>query len=45
MEWVVGNWKDMGSIYLKDCAASEPGQIWNVMADGRIALKASSPRT
>ncbi|KAK3940856.1 ricin B lectin domain-containing protein [Diplogelasinospora grovesii] len=38
------NWKDMGSISLKDCSDTEPGQQWNVMADGRIALDASSPQ-
>ncbi|KAJ9157009.1 hypothetical protein NKR19_g4008 [Coniochaeta hoffmannii] len=39
-------WKDMAAVYLKDCtaAADDPSQLWNVMADGRIALKASSPR-
>lgn len=39
-----GNWKDMATISLKDCSATEAGQQWNVMADGRIALAASSPR-
>ncbi|KAF2463073.1 uncharacterized protein BDR25DRAFT_329913 [Lindgomyces ingoldianus] len=38
------NWKDMGALSLKECAAAEPGQQWNVMADGRIALTASSPQ-
>lgn len=39
-------WKDMASVYVKDCTtdAADPSQLWNVMADGRIALKASSPR-
>jgi hypothetical protein len=34
----------MANISLKDCVETEPGQLWNVMADGRIALQASSPR-
>lgn len=34
----------MGNIYVNDCADGEVGQQWNVMADGRIALSASSPR-
>ncbi|CZR66291.1 uncharacterized protein PAC_16192 [Phialocephala subalpina] len=38
------NWKDMATISLKDCSATEAGQQWNVMADGRIALAASSPQ-
>ncbi|KAE8449075.1 hypothetical protein EG329_008663 [Mollisiaceae sp. DMI_Dod_QoI] len=38
------NWKDMANISLKDCSATEPGQTWDVMADGRIALAASSPQ-
>ncbi|ORY12640.1 hypothetical protein BCR34DRAFT_290678 [Clohesyomyces aquaticus] len=38
------NWKDMGSIYVKDCSETEVAQKWNVMADGRIALVASSPQ-
>ncbi|KAK0667834.1 hypothetical protein QBC41DRAFT_227589 [Cercophora samala] len=37
------NWKDMGTITLKECSATEPAQKWNVMADGRIALE-DSPR-
>ena len=38
-------WRDMASVYVKDCtAADDASQLWNVMADGRIALKASSPR-
>ncbi|KAB5530476.1 hypothetical protein GE09DRAFT_974279 [Coniochaeta sp. 2T2.1] len=39
-------WKDMANIYVKDCTAdaADPSQLWNVMADGRIALKASSPQ-
>ncbi|KAK4199179.1 hypothetical protein QBC40DRAFT_176856 [Triangularia verruculosa] len=35
------NWKDMGTITLKECSATEPAQKWNVMADGRIALEDS----
>ncbi|KAI1866710.1 uncharacterized protein JN550_007563 [Neoarthrinium moseri] len=38
------NWKDMGAITLKDCSDTETAQKWNVMADGRIALIASSPQ-
>lgn len=34
----------MGNIYLNDCVAGSVSQMWNVMADGRIALVASSPR-
>lgn len=34
----------MGNIYLITCAESAVSQKWNVMADGRIALGASSPR-
>jgi len=40
-------WKDMANVYLKDCTAdvADPSQLWDVKADGRIALKAStSPR-
>jgi hypothetical protein len=39
-------WKDMASVYVRNCTAdaADPSQLWNVMADGRIALKASSPR-
>jgi hypothetical protein len=40
----IGNWKDMGAISIKQCSATEAAQQWNVMADGRIALVASSPR-
>ncbi|KAK0726277.1 hypothetical protein B0T21DRAFT_350431 [Apiosordaria backusii] len=35
------NWKDMGTITLKECSATESAQKWNVMADGRIALEDS----
>jgi len=38
------NWKDMGSLSLKDCSDTEDSQKWVVMADGRIALGASSPQ-
>ncbi|KAH8910581.1 hypothetical protein BR93DRAFT_964445 [Coniochaeta sp. PMI_546] len=39
-------WKDMASVYVKDCTAdpADPSQLWDVKADGRIALKASSPQ-
>ncbi|KAK0719896.1 ricin B lectin domain-containing protein [Lasiosphaeris hirsuta] len=37
-------WKDMGTIWLKDCSATEDGQKWNALADGRIALDLSSPQ-
>jgi len=40
----IGNWKDMGAISIKNCTSTEVAQQWNVMADGRIALVASSPR-
>ncbi|VBB84779.1 Putative protein of unknown function [Podospora comata] len=35
------NWRDMGTLTLKECSATEPAQKWNVMADGRIALEDS----
>jgi hypothetical protein len=35
-------WKDMANIYLRPCADTEVGQKWTAMADGRIALEASS---
>jgi hypothetical protein len=35
-------WKDMANIYLRECSDTEAGQGWNVMADGRIALDAST---
>ncbi|KAF2651091.1 carbohydrate-binding module family 13 protein [Lophiostoma macrostomum CBS 122681] len=38
------NWKDMGNIYIQTCDATVAGQQWNVQADGRIALTASSPQ-
>lgn len=40
-------WRDMAPVYLRNCTAAsadDPAQLWDVMADGRIALKASSPR-
>ena len=33
----------MANIYLRECNPAEPGQQWNVMADGRIAVS-ESPR-
>ncbi|CAN9227217.1 unnamed protein product [Alternaria sp. RS040] len=35
-------WKDMANIYLRECVAGSEQQTWNAMADGRIALVASS---
>ncbi|KAF2826885.1 MFS general substrate transporter [Ophiobolus disseminans] len=35
-------WKDMANIYLRECSATEVAQKWNAMADGRIALEAST---
>jgi hypothetical protein len=35
-------WKDMANIYLRECVAGSEQQTWNAMADGRIALAASS---
>jgi len=37
------NWKSMGAITLADCSDSSDGQKWDVMTDGRIGLKASTP--
>jgi hypothetical protein len=34
----------MGSVTVKTCDATAVSQVWNVMADGRVALQASSPR-
>lgn len=34
----------MGNVYVNACDTTAPGQAWTVMADGRIALKGSSPR-
>lgn len=31
----------MANIYLRECSTTEPGQVWNVFADGRIAVDAS----
>ncbi|KAK3899881.1 hypothetical protein C8A05DRAFT_36488 [Staphylotrichum tortipilum] len=33
------NWKDMGNIYVNECANNTESQNWFVMADGRIALE------
>ncbi|KAE9374318.1 carbohydrate-binding module family 13 protein [Stipitochalara longipes BDJ] len=38
------NWKDMGSVKVATCDPTAVSQVWNVMADGRIALQASSPQ-
>ncbi|KAH6881711.1 hypothetical protein BKA58DRAFT_433488 [Alternaria rosae] len=35
-------WKDMANIYLRECVAGSEQQTWNAMADGRIALAAST---
>ncbi|EAQ87708.1 predicted protein [Chaetomium globosum CBS 148.51] len=37
------NWKDMGNIYVNECAETE-SQNWFVMADGRIALEPSGQK-
>ncbi|KAK4044184.1 hypothetical protein C8A01DRAFT_31790 [Parachaetomium inaequale] len=37
------NWKDMGKIYVNECAETE-SQKWFVMADGRIALEPSGQK-
>lgn len=34
-------WKDMATVSLKECSATEVAQQWTAMADGRIALTAS----
>ncbi|KAL8403090.1 hypothetical protein RB594_008374 [Gaeumannomyces avenae] len=36
-----GNWKDMANINLRECSTTGVGQMWNAMADGRIAVDAS----
>ena len=41
MSKLTANWKDMAAINLKTCNATEPGQGWIIMNDGRIALDAS----
>ena len=41
---IAANWKDMGTLYLQTCSDTADAQKWTVMADGRIALTASSPR-
>jgi len=38
-------WKDMAAIYINECSDTVDGQKWNVMADGRIAVVSSTPRT
>ncbi|KAI1323018.1 hypothetical protein F5Y16DRAFT_403885 [Xylariaceae sp. FL0255] len=38
------NWKDLASITVADCSATSQGQMWNAMADGRIALNMSNPQ-
>lgn len=43
-ESVTGNWKDMGSLSLKECSDTEDAQKFVAMADGRIALELSKPR-
>ncbi|KAL1836769.1 hypothetical protein VTJ49DRAFT_4687 [Mycothermus thermophilus] len=35
------NWRDMGNIYVNECADDTPSQEWFVMDDGRIALEPS----
>ncbi|CAK7199582.1 hypothetical protein SEUCBS139899_002265 [Sporothrix eucalyptigena] len=37
------NWKDMANLVINDCADSD-GQTWEIKADGRIAVAASSPQ-
>ncbi|KAK3294452.1 uncharacterized protein B0H64DRAFT_375243 [Chaetomium fimeti] len=37
------NWKDMGNIYVNECAETE-SQNWFVMDDGRIALEPSDQK-
>lgn len=37
------NWKDMANLVINDCADSD-GQTFDVKADGRIAVAASSPQ-
>jgi hypothetical protein len=34
----------MGSVIVATCDATSISQVWNVMADGRIALQVSKPR-
>jgi hypothetical protein len=36
------SWKDMGPISLRECVPGAESQTWDTMADGRIALKAST---
>ncbi len=35
------NWKDMGNIYVNECANNTESQNWFVNPDGRIALEPS----
>ncbi|KAF1954114.1 hypothetical protein CC80DRAFT_567911 [Byssothecium circinans] len=37
-------WKDMANVYVNTCSDTAPGQQWTAMADGRIAVTASSPQ-
>ncbi|KAI0022140.1 hypothetical protein F4780DRAFT_777853 [Xylariomycetidae sp. FL0641] len=37
-------WKDMAPLAVKECSDDAPGQSWNVMEDGRIALEGSTPQ-
>lgn len=41
----IGAWKDMAPVYTNTCSDSAPGQQWTALADGRIAVAGSSPRT
>ncbi|KAK4125674.1 carbohydrate-binding module family 13 protein [Parathielavia appendiculata] len=38
------NWKDMGNIYVNECANNTESQNWFVMGDGRIALEPSGQK-
>ncbi|KAL1890432.1 hypothetical protein Sste5346_008259 [Sporothrix stenoceras] len=38
------NWKDMANLVINDCADTADGQNWDIKADGRIAVAASSPQ-
>ncbi len=39
------NWKDMGNIYVNECANNTESQNWFVNPDGRIALEPSGQST
>lgn len=39
---LVGNWRDMGNIYVNACSDTAVSQNWFVMGDGRIALEPSN---